>query len=181
MATTKTRKSDAKKQLSDYYLYVPLGAGQLLVEKTKTVSAKAFKLAKGGRKSAVRTYEDLAKRGENLAKRRNLPCLVILALSFLREGERRFPEKSGSTNAVIVRLRSRSVARAKRWWPCQFSNRATREPRVDVGTDDDSSPQFIWTHFQSKMKVPPSSENVLWSNELKPTRSTASALEEAAQ
>ena len=68
MATTKTRKSDAKKQLSDYYLYVPLGAGQLLVEKTKTVSAKAFKLAKGGRKSAVRTYEDLAKRGENLAK-----------------------------------------------------------------------------------------------------------------
>ena len=68
MATTKTRKSDAKKQLSDYYLYVPLGAGQLLVEKTKTVSAKAFKLAKGSRKSAVRTYEDLAKRGENLAK-----------------------------------------------------------------------------------------------------------------
>ena len=66
MATTKTRKSDAKKQLSDYYLYVPLGAGQLIVEKTKTVSAKAFKLAKGGRKSAVRTYEDLAKRGEKL-------------------------------------------------------------------------------------------------------------------
>jgi hypothetical protein len=68
MATTKTKKYDTRKALSDYYLYVPLGAGQLFVEKTKTLSGKAFTLAKRRRKVAVRTYEDLAKRGEKLVK-----------------------------------------------------------------------------------------------------------------
>jgi hypothetical protein len=68
MATTKTKKYDTKKALSDYYLYVPLGAGQLLVEKTKTLSEKAFAFAKDRRTGAVQTYEDLAKRGEKLAR-----------------------------------------------------------------------------------------------------------------
>jgi hypothetical protein len=70
MATTKTRtkKYDTKKALSDYYLYVPLGAGQLLVEKTKSLSGKAFSIAKNRRKNVFRTYQDLANRGHKVAK-----------------------------------------------------------------------------------------------------------------
>ena len=68
MATTKTRKPAAKKAVSDSYLYVPLGAGQLFVEKTRTLSKKAVDFAQDRRKDAFRTYEDLAKRGEKLAK-----------------------------------------------------------------------------------------------------------------
>jgi len=68
MATTKTRKYDTKKALSDYYLYVPLGAGQLLVEKSKALSEKAFDLAKTRRKNAARTYQDLADRGQKVVR-----------------------------------------------------------------------------------------------------------------
>ena len=64
---TNTKKQETRKAL-DYYLYVPLGAGQLLVEKTKSLSGKAFELAQHRRTSLARTYGDLAKRGEKLAR-----------------------------------------------------------------------------------------------------------------
>ena len=68
MATQTKKRATTKKPLTDYYLYVPLGAGQLLVEKTKTLSGKAFKMAQHRRTRLVRTYEDLGKRGEKLAR-----------------------------------------------------------------------------------------------------------------
>jgi hypothetical protein len=65
MATTK-KKSYATGKLA--YLYVPLGAGQLLVEKSRSVSGKAFAFAKERRKGAFTAYQDLAERGQKVAR-----------------------------------------------------------------------------------------------------------------
>lgn len=67
MPATKTTKSQAKKSVYDYYVYVPLGAGQLLVEKTKELSGAAVTFAKGRTKDITKGYESLAKRGEKIA------------------------------------------------------------------------------------------------------------------
>ena len=64
---TTTTKSQAKKSALDYYVYVPLGAGQLLIEKGQQFSSSAVKIAKGRRKDVIKGYESLAKRGEKLA------------------------------------------------------------------------------------------------------------------
>ncbi len=65
MATT--RKYDTRKALADYYVYAPLGAGQLLLEKSRELSGKAVEFAQGRRQDWMKTYQDLAKRGEKLA------------------------------------------------------------------------------------------------------------------
>jgi len=67
MPATKTTKSQVKKSALDYSVYVPLGAGQLLIEKTKQFSGAAAKIAKGRRKDISKSYVSLAKRGEKLA------------------------------------------------------------------------------------------------------------------
>jgi hypothetical protein len=66
MPATKT-KNQAKKSAIDYYVYVPLGAGQLLIEKTRQLSGAAMTLAKGRTKDVRKNYMSLAKRGEKLA------------------------------------------------------------------------------------------------------------------
>jgi hypothetical protein len=77
MATT-NRKYSAKKAFTDYYIYVPLGAAQVVAEKAKHFSDTTFGSVKrsaqgaaqfvtGGRQNAVGTYQDLAKRGKSLA------------------------------------------------------------------------------------------------------------------
>jgi hypothetical protein len=66
MPATKT-KSRAKRSAIDYYFYVPLGAGQLLVEKTRQLSSAAVMFAKGRTKDFNKGYASLAKRGEKLA------------------------------------------------------------------------------------------------------------------
>ena len=67
MPATKTTKSQVKKSALDYSVYVPLGAGQLLIEKTKQFSGAAVKIAKGRGKDLSKGYVSLAKRGEKLA------------------------------------------------------------------------------------------------------------------
>jgi hypothetical protein len=64
MATTK--RYDARKALADYYVYAPLGAGQLLLEKGKELSGKAAQLAQSQREDWTKTYQDLATRGQKL-------------------------------------------------------------------------------------------------------------------
>ncbi len=77
MANTK-RKYPSGKALADYYIYVPLGAAQIVAEKAKQLSGSTFETAKrgtdnavqfvrGGRENFYSTYEDLAKRGKGLA------------------------------------------------------------------------------------------------------------------
>ena len=66
MATTKT-KYDTRKAFMDYYVYAPLGAGQLVIEKAKGLSGRAATLAQEQRKQMVKVYYDLAQRGEKLA------------------------------------------------------------------------------------------------------------------
>ena len=65
MATTKSK--DVRKSLSEYYLYVPLGAGQLIFQKARSLTGKAVSAAQHRRKSALELYQDLARRGEKLA------------------------------------------------------------------------------------------------------------------
>ena len=67
MPATKTTKSQVKKSALDYSVYVPLGAGQLLIEKSKQLSGTAVKIVTGRRKDISKGYLSLAKRGEKLA------------------------------------------------------------------------------------------------------------------
>lgn len=66
MSTSTKSRSGPRKALSDYALYAPLGAGQLVVEKTREASKKAWTMAQKRRRRVLKTYEDLAKRGEKL-------------------------------------------------------------------------------------------------------------------
>jgi hypothetical protein len=65
MPTAKT-KYGSKKALLDYYVYAPLGAGQLVVEKSKELADMAAKSAKVQRRSVAKLYTELAQRGEKL-------------------------------------------------------------------------------------------------------------------
>jgi hypothetical protein len=67
MPTAKT-KYGTRKALMDYYVYAPLGAGQLAVEKTREFAGKAAHAAESQRKVFFKTYEKLAQRGEKLVK-----------------------------------------------------------------------------------------------------------------
>lgn len=77
MANTK-RKYPSGKALAEYYIYVPLGAAQMVAEKAKHISGTtvssvrkntqgAVQFVRGGRENVFSTYEDLAKRGKSLA------------------------------------------------------------------------------------------------------------------
>ncbi|MDP8956592.1 MAG: hypothetical protein M3N24_06515 [Actinomycetota bacterium] len=77
MANTK-RKYPSGKALADYYIYVPLGAAQIVAEKAKELSGttvgtvkrntqNAVDFVRGGRENVLSTYDDLAKRGKSLA------------------------------------------------------------------------------------------------------------------
>ena len=65
MATT-TKKYDARKALADYYVYAPLGAGQLLLEKSRELSGKAVEFAQSQREDWGKNYQGLAQRGEKV-------------------------------------------------------------------------------------------------------------------
>ena len=58
---------DTRKALMDYYVYAPLGAGQLLIQKGKELSLKTAEVAKHRRELALKTYRDMVVRGEKLA------------------------------------------------------------------------------------------------------------------
>jgi len=66
MPTPKS-KFGTKKALLDYYVYAPLGAGQLVVEKTKKLAAKAAGAATTQRRAVAKAYVGLAGRGEKFA------------------------------------------------------------------------------------------------------------------
>src|SRR5438105_9075561 len=66
MATT-TKRYDARKAFTDYYVYAPLGAGQLVIEKSRELTSKAAEFAQAQQQTLVKSYQDLAKRGEKLA------------------------------------------------------------------------------------------------------------------
>jgi hypothetical protein len=77
MANTK-RKYPSGKALADYYIYVPLGAAQIVAEKARHFSGSTYQTVKrgtdntvqfvrGGRENFFSTYQDLAKRGKALA------------------------------------------------------------------------------------------------------------------
>ncbi len=77
MPNTK-RKYPSGKTLAEYYIYVPLGAAQLVAEKAKEFSGSTVgtvqrgtqnvvQFVRGGRESVLSTYQDLAKRGKSLA------------------------------------------------------------------------------------------------------------------
>lgn len=57
---------DTRKALMDYYVYAPLGAGQLLIQKGKELGTRAVEVAKDRRELALKTYRDMSERGEKL-------------------------------------------------------------------------------------------------------------------
>jgi hypothetical protein len=65
MPTAKS-KDGTKKALLDYYVYAPLGAGQLVVEKTKELAGKAAEAATTRRRAFTKAYAGLAGRGQKL-------------------------------------------------------------------------------------------------------------------
>ena len=57
---------DTRKVVLDTYVYAPLGATQVLIEKGKEYGTKALEVAKDQRETAVKTYRDMVVRGEKL-------------------------------------------------------------------------------------------------------------------
>jgi hypothetical protein len=68
MPTTTAAKSrnSTKKALTDYYVYAPIGAGDLLLEKTRDLSRKTWTEAQKQRRKLLKSYRSLAERGEKL-------------------------------------------------------------------------------------------------------------------
>jgi 16S rRNA C1402 (ribose-2'-O) methylase RsmI len=66
MPTNTKSRSSTKKALTDYYVHAPLGAGEVLVEKSRELSKKAWTEARKQRKQLMKTYRELAKRGERM-------------------------------------------------------------------------------------------------------------------
>jgi len=62
------KTNDLRKAVADYTIHVPLGAGQLLIEKGMELTVKVGSFAQDPRTRVRRTYADLAKRGEKVAK-----------------------------------------------------------------------------------------------------------------
>jgi hypothetical protein len=62
-----TKNSNASKAFLDYAVYAPLGATKTAADKVKDLSTTAWDSAKGRRQTLVKTYRDLAERGEKLA------------------------------------------------------------------------------------------------------------------
>ena len=65
MPTNTKSRSSTKMALTDY-VYAPLGAGEVLVEKSRELSMKAWTEALKQRKQFLKSYRELAKRGERL-------------------------------------------------------------------------------------------------------------------
>src|SRR5918912_4585004 len=76
MATTKTR-TGLREAYTRYSVYAPIGAAQVLIEKSKELSAGAIGIAQRQRKRAMAAYDDLAERGEKLVRgiRRSGPTM----------------------------------------------------------------------------------------------------------
>jgi hypothetical protein len=71
MATTKGKsqpRSQPRKAWRDSSVYVPLGAGQLVVEKARGLIGRAWAVARSPRTTAVGAYRGLAVRGEKVAR-----------------------------------------------------------------------------------------------------------------
>jgi hypothetical protein len=68
MATTTKRTSSSKRTMTaaDYYLYAPLGAGDLLLEKGRELSRRAWARALQQRARLLASSRQLASRGEKL-------------------------------------------------------------------------------------------------------------------
>jgi hypothetical protein len=65
-SSTKSGGYSTKKALTDYYVYAPLGAGDLVIEKSRELSRKAWTRALRQRKQLLKAYRDMARRGEKL-------------------------------------------------------------------------------------------------------------------
>jgi len=68
MPAKKSSTDGARSALTDYAIHVPLGAGQLLIEKGKELTVKVGTFAQDPRTRVRRTYAELAKRGEKVAR-----------------------------------------------------------------------------------------------------------------
>ena len=65
MPTTTTAKTYAK-ALADYTVFAPIGAGQLLVEKTRELSTTVGQAAMARQADVLGAYRELAKRGRKV-------------------------------------------------------------------------------------------------------------------
>ena len=61
------KSADVKKAAMEYTVYVPLGAGNLLMEKAKDFYGKTRTMVQAPQETMAKSYEDLSKRGHMLA------------------------------------------------------------------------------------------------------------------
>ena len=103
MATT--TKYDTRKALYDYYVYAPLGAGQLFIEKVRELPGKAWTMATERRMSLAQTYRDLAERGEKMVRGIRKSSYTTRAIEQAKTA--RTPLKAATTS---IRKAARSTA-----------------------------------------------------------------------
>ena len=75
MATRTKARQVTSSPYQRYFVYAPIGAGQLLVEKIRELPRAVSQVAVDPRGKVMEAYEDLAKRGEELVSsiRRSAP------------------------------------------------------------------------------------------------------------
>ncbi len=117
MATTKTKsRYDTRKALRDYYVYVPLGAGQFVIEQVRSRAGRVAQTAWERRRAVADTYREFADRGEKLVK------------SIRRSASTKRAAEQISTARSRVKSAGRSVGRA-----AQATAEATRTAAKKVG------------------------------------------------
>jgi hypothetical protein len=109
MATTK-RKSDSRNAVLDYSVYVPLGAGQLMVEKARGLFGRTWTIARSPRTAAVQAYQGLSQRGEKIA--RSIRRSAYTKAAFEQARSARSQVKAATTGVRKTAGSSATAARA---------------------------------------------------------------------
>ncbi len=114
MATTTAKKDDARKALTDYYVYAPLGAGQLLIEKTQELSGKAWEVWRNGLRAVAESYRDMAERGEKLATSIRRSAYTRRAVEQTRTASRQVKAAATSVRKAVDSTAEATRAAAKK-------------------------------------------------------------------
>jgi hypothetical protein len=92
--------------------YAALGTGEAVVEKARDLAGKARTLRSTSRQDVVRTYEDVAKRGERLVNRIQRSKLARRAAEGTRQASRQLKGAATSIRKALGLEDQRSTGKA---------------------------------------------------------------------
>ena len=114
MATTKAKKYGPRKALADYYVYAPLGAGQLLIERSRKLSGAAWHLWQSGARTISERYREMAERGEKLVSSIQRSAYTQRAVDQTRTASRQVKGAATSVRKAVDSTAQATRAAAKK-------------------------------------------------------------------